>query len=149
MNAVLFRNAMACALLTLCLSANAQQLKIESQGEAAVEAEAKRLTAVAMEKALGQPPGGQGQVVFFRSAKSPGATAQVQENGSALGELPAGMYIVAFVAPGTHSYGVDDSGNTPVEVASGKTLYIQVIRNRNGRTQLLRSNPSAFQRASR
>lgn len=150
MNAVLFRSAMACALLALCLSTNAQQMKIESQGQAAVDAETQRMTAVAMAEALGQPPGGKGQVVFFRSAKSPGASAQVQENGSALGELPAGMYFVAIVAPGAHSYGVDDSGNTAaVNVAADKTHYVQVIRNRSGRTQLLRSNATAFQRASK
>lgn len=149
MKAMLFRSAMSCALLTLCLCANAQQMKIESQGEAATEAEMQRLNAVALVKELGQPPRGQGQVVFFRSAKSPGAAPDVLENGTALGELPSGMYFVALVEPGAHSYGVDIGGNTVVDVMPGKTYYMQVIRNRSGRAQLLRSNAAAFQRASK
>lgn len=149
MRPVLLRSAMSCFLFCLCLPAAAQQVKIESQGQAAVDAEAITLNAVAIAKALGQPPLGKGQVVFFRSAKSPGAAADVLENGIALGDLPAGMYFVALAAPGTHAYEVAGGNAATVSVGSGKTHYVQVIRNRSGNAQLLRSNASAFQRAAK
>jgi hypothetical protein len=153
MRPVLLRNAMSCLLIglsCLCLPAAAQTLKIESQGQAAVDAEAKMLEAVAIARTLGQPPAGKGQVVFFRSAKSPGAAPNVQESGVALGDLPAGMYLVALAAPGTHAYDLGGANTTvSVNVAPGKTHYVQVIRTRKGQAQLLRSNAAAFNRAAK
>lgn len=150
MRAVLLRSAMTCLLSAVCLAAGAQQVKIESQGQAAVESEAITLKAIAMARALGPPPAGKGQVVFFRSAKSPGTAPEVQENGVAVGELPAGMYLVALAAPGTHAYRVAGGASTAtISVAAGKTHYVQVIRNRSGHAQLLRSNAGAFQRAAK
>lgn len=149
MRNVLLRTVMPCLLACLCLPAGAQQVKIESQGQAAVESEAMALDAVALAKALGQPPLGKGQIVFFRSAKSPGAAPDVRENGAVLGDLPSGMYFVAVAAPGVHAYDVAGGNTATINVGSGKTHYVQVIRNRHGNPQLLRSSASAFQRAAK
>lgn len=146
MNAVLFRSAMACALLALCLPANAQQMKVESQGQAAVNAEKDALIAVAMSKAVGPPAAGQGQVVFFRSSKSPGAALEVDADGKAMGELPAGTYFAVPASAGTHAYASGDTGSLSMNVTAGRTYYVQVIRNRAGQPQLLRSTATKFQR---
>ena len=146
MKAVLFRSVLSCALLTLCLSATAQSLKIESQGQAAVDAEKDAMIAVAMSKAVGQPAAGKGQVVFFRSSKSPGPELEVDADGEALGELPAGMYFAAPASAGTHAYASGDAGSLSMNVAAGSTYYVQVIRDRAGRPQLLRSTATKFQR---
>lgn len=147
MKTVLFRSVLSCALLTLCLSAAAQSMKIESQGQAAADAEKDRIIAVAMSKAVGLPAAGEGQVVFFRAPKSPGAAVEVDADGEAMGELPAGMYFAAPASAGTHAYATGDAGSLSMNVTAGQTYYVQVIRNRAGQPQLLRSTATKFQRA--
>ena len=65
MKTIVFRSAMCCGLLAVALSASAQQVKIESQGEAAMESQKEALVAMSMSKAIGLPVAGKGQVVFF------------------------------------------------------------------------------------
>ena len=67
MKTVLFRSALSCALSIVALSASAQQMKVESQGEAAVEAQKEALVAMSMSKAIGLPAPGKGQVVSWRN----------------------------------------------------------------------------------
>ena len=146
MKTILFRSVLSCALLTLCLTAAAQSMKIESQGQAAVDAEKDAMIAVAMSKAVGLPADGKGQVVFFRSSKSPGAELELDADGEALGELPAGMYFAVPASAGAHTFAAGDAGVLSMNVAAGNTYYVQVIRDRTGRPQLLRSTATKFQR---
>ena len=148
MKTVLFRSVLSCALLTMWLPATSQTLKVESQGQAAVDAENDRIIAVAMSKAVGLPVAGKGQIVFFRTSKSPGAAVEVDADGEALGELPAGMYFAVPASAGTHAYTSGDVGSLSMNVTAGSTYYVQVIRNRAGRPQLLRSTATKFQRAT-
>lgn len=148
MKAVLFRSVLPCVLLVLGLPAAAQSLKVESQGQAAADAEKNRIIAVAMSKAVGLPTAGKGQVVFFRAGRSPGAAVEVDADGEALGELPAGMYFAVPASAGTHAYTSGDAGSLSMSVTAGSTYYVQVIRNRAGRPQLLRSTATKFQRAT-
>lgn len=149
MKAVLLRSALACTLLAVALSASAQQMKIESQGEAAVEAQKEALVAMSMSKAIGLPVAGKGQVVFFRSSRSPGAALDIHADGEAVGELPAGMYFAVPATAGTHAYATGNAGPLSVAVTTDKTYFVQVIRNRAGHPQLLRSTATRFQRAAR
>ena len=73
MRSILSRSALLAMLVALSLPVAAQKVKIENQGEASNTAEARTLTAEAVEKAVGKAPDGKSQVVFFRSARSPGA----------------------------------------------------------------------------
>lgn len=149
MKAVLFRSALSCTLLAVALSASAQQMKVESQGEAAVEAQKEALVAMSMSKAIGLPMAGKGQVVFFRSSRSPGAALDIHADGEAVGDLPPGMYFAVPATAGTHAYATGNAGPLSVAVSADKTYYVQVIRNRAGRPQLLRSTATKFQRATR
>ena len=149
MKAFVFRSAMSCGLLAVALSASAQQMKIESQGEAAVEAQKEALVAMSMSKAIGLPVAGKGQVVFFRSSKSPGAALDIHADGEVVGDLPAGMYFAVPATAGTHAYATGNAGPLSVAVTKDKTYYVQVIRDRAGRPQLLRSTAVKFERATR
>lgn len=150
MKTVLSRSALSCVLLAVALSASAQQLKIESQGEAAVEAQKEALVAMSMSKAIGLPVAGKGQVVFFRSSKSPGAALDIHADGEVVGDLPAGMYFAVPASTGTHAYATGNAGGPlSMSVSKDKTYFVQVIRDRAGRPQLLRSTATKFQRATR
>jgi hypothetical protein len=92
---------------------------------------------------------GKGQVVFFRSSKSPGAALDIHADGDAVGDLPAGMYFAVPATAGTHAYATGNAGPLSVAVTADKTYYVQVIRDRAGRPQLLRSTATKFQRATR
>ncbi len=134
------------ALSSFSLGAAAQKMKIESQGQA--EQEAQKATAIAksMEQSVGAPTAGMGQVVFFRSSKSPGEPIGLTADGASAGDLDAGMYLALPATPGTHPYG---PGTLPVTVKAGETKYVQVIRNRAGVAQLVASNASKFQATAR
>ena len=149
MRTVLFRSALSCTLWAVALSASAQQVKVESQGEAAVEAQEEALVAMSMSKAIGHPVAGKGQVVFFRSSRSPGAAVDIHADGEVVGNLPAGMYFAVPATAGTHAYATGDAGPVSVAVTADKTHFVQAIRDRAGRTQLLRSTATRFQRATR
>lgn len=149
MKTIRFRSALPCALLAIALSASAQQMKVESQGEAEVATQKEALVAMSMARAIGQPASGKAQVVFFRSATSPGAALGVQADGEVVGELPSGMYFTVPAAAGTHAYAAAGARPLSMAVTADKTYYVQVIRDRAGRAQLLRSNASRFERATR
>ena len=150
MRSVLFRSAMSCVLLALSLSVSAQEVKVESQGQAAVEAEApaeakaeatsesavesKAETTPAAEVAagngiIGAPPAGKGQIVFFRPSKFVGGAVgfKVREGTTELGKLRSGNYFVAAVDPGTHEYTVHSEAKDvlTLEVEAGETYYVQ------------------------
>ena len=148
MRSILSRSALLAMLVALSLPVAAQKVKIENQGEASVGAEAQALTAEAVEKAVGKAPEGKSQVVFFRSAKSPGESITVNENTEARVELDPGMYYVVATTPGAHAYATD-GGNFDLKTDTGKTYYVQVIRNQAGRAQLRASSADKFQRAAR
>lgn len=149
MKTIRFRSALPGALLAVVLSTSAQQMKVESQGEAEVATQKEALVAMSMAKAIGQPEAGKGQVVFFRSSKSPGAALGVHADGEAIGELPPGMYFAVPATAGTHAYATGSGSPLSVAVSKDKTYYVQVIRDRAGRPQLLRSNATKFERATR
>lgn len=149
MKTIRFWSAWPAALLGVALSTSAQQVKVESQGEAEVTTQKEALVAMSMAKAIGLPVAGKGQVVFFRSAKSPGAALDVHVDGRAVGELPPGMYFAVPAAAGTHAYAAGSANPLSIGVSADKTYYVQVIRDRAGRPQLLRSNATKFQRATR
>lgn len=131
------------------LPAAAQKVTVESQGQAAVEARAQALSAQAVAKAIGQPPAGQAQVVFFRAATSPGDTIGVEEGDTPLVRLDPGMYAVLTVTPGAHGFDAGGPAVLPVDAGAGQTRYVQAIRDRAGMPQLRRSSATSFQRAAR
>src|SRR4249919_3183856 len=100
-----FHGAIAIALLTLSFAAGAQQLKIESRGQAEEGAQKETATAAVITKSIGLPDAGKAQVVFFRSSKSPGEVIDVAADGASAGEVPAGMYLAVATSPCTHGYG--------------------------------------------
>ncbi len=140
------RSAVAFALLSLSLGVGAQQLKIESRGQAEEDAQKAAVTAAAITQAVGQPAAGKAQVVFFRSTKSPGADIDVLADGASAGDVPAGMYLAVAASPGTHDYG---PGALSLKLAAGETRYVQVIRNRAGQPQVRRSTANQFQNIAR
>ena len=146
----LLGSALFAMLLAVSLPLAAQKVVIENQGEASKAATAQMLTAEAVETAVGKAPSGRAQIVFFRSAKSPGSAVSVREaaGGEPLILLDAGMYFIATALPGAHSYATADTGPFPLDVEPGRTYYVQAIRNRNGATQLLRSNADKFARVA-
>lgn len=139
-------STLAASLFLLSADAAAQQVKIESQGQAEQNAQHKTAIAKSMADAVGAPLAGTGQVVFFRAANSPGAGIDVVADGSSEGEVGAGMYLAVAATPGTHAYG---PGTLAVSVKAGETRYVQVIRNRSGDPQLLSSNAAKFQNAAK
>lgn len=136
------RGLAAFALFALGFSAGAQEFKIITQGAAEEQSQKNAAVARAMAQAVGQPAAGMGQVVFFRSSRSPGAAIDVITDDASTGRVMAGTYVAFTAIPGTHAY---DPGNLPVSVKAGDTKYVQVIRNRAGQPQLLGSNAVRFQ----
>jgi hypothetical protein len=143
-------SALFALLLAASLPVAAQKVSIENQGEASKQATAQVLTAEAVENAVGKAPAGRAQVVFFRSSKSPGDAVSVRDaaGGLALIELDPGMYYIASAIPGPRSYATADMGPFPLDLEPGRTYYVQAIRNKNGRTQLLLSSADKFARAA-
>ena len=148
MRSIVFRGAASCALLAVSLAVAAQQAKFEIQGNAATEARKNEAIARAITEEIGAPPAGQGQVVFFRTSRSPGSAIPVSGDGKAVGELPSGMYFAAPASPGPHAYSTGDGGGVSVQVGPGQTHYVQVIRNRAGQPKLVRTTATMFQRAT-
>jgi hypothetical protein len=148
MCSMIVRGAASCALLALSLAAVAQQAKFEIQGNAATESRKNDAIARAITEEIGAPPAGKGQVVFFRTARSPGSAIPVSGDGMAVGELPAGMYFATPAVAGTHAYSPGDGGGLSVQVRTGQTHYVQVIRNRAGQPKLVRTTATMFQRAT-
>lgn len=145
MHRILIRVVFPCLLGALALAASAQQLKIESKGQAAEGAEQDAKLAVALSETLNLPKDGKAQVVLFRTPKSPGEDVSLSADGKPLGELPAGHYLPVSSTAGTHVFGTDTTALT-LNVDAGKTYFVQVIHDKTGRPKLLRSNATRFQR---
>ena len=143
-------SALFALMLFASLPLAAQKVKIENQGEAATTVEARELKSAAVEDAIGPPPAGRAQIVFYRSSTSPGNAVTVRDAAGSepLIMLDPGMYYVAVASPGTRSYATADTGPFPMDIDAGRTYYVQAIRNKGGDTQLLRSSADKFQRAA-
>jgi hypothetical protein len=142
--------AAALAFALLALPAFAQKVKIENQGQAAVDAAAHEMTVEAVEKDVGKAPAGKAQVVFFRSASSPGDPVGVRDaaGGMSMIDLEPGMYFVSTTTPGTRAYATADTGPFSMDLDAGRTYYVQVIRKKGGAAQLIRSSAEKFARAA-
>ena len=136
--------------VAIAMPAFAQKVKIENRGQAAEDVAAHELTALAIEKDIGKAPAGKAQVVFFRSASSPGDPVGVRDaaGGLSLVDLEPGMYFVSATTPGTRAYATADTGPFSMDLDAGRTYYMQVIRKRGGAAQLLRSSAEKFARAA-
>lgn len=93
---------------------------------------AAELAAVAVSAAagaIGTPPSGKGQIVFFRPSKFAGGAIgfKVREGQTELGKLRSGKYFVAVVEPGQHQYTVHSEAEDvlTLEVEAGETYYVQ------------------------
>ena len=79
--------------------------------------------------AIGAPPEGKGQIVFFREKKFAGSAIRykVREGTNELGKLSSGTYFVVPVDPGTHEYVVHSEAKDvlTLEVEAGETYYVQ------------------------
>ncbi len=148
MHRILVRVVLPCLLGALAFSASAQQLKIESKGQAAEGAEQDAKLAVALSETLHLPKDGRAQIVLFRTSKSPGEDISLSVDGKPLGELPSGMYLSASSEPGAHAYATE-AGALTLDVAAGKTYFVQIIRDKAGRPKLLRSSATQFQRVAK
>ncbi len=131
------------------LPAFAQKVKIENQGQAAVDEAAHELNAAAVEQDIGKAPAGKAQVVFFRSATSPGDPIGVRDaaGGMSLIDIEPGMYFKSTPPPGPRAYATADTGPFSMDLDAGRTYYVQVIRKRGGAAQLIRSSAEKFMRA--
>ena len=96
---------------------------------------AHELTVAAIEKDIGKAPAGKAQVVFFRSASSPGDPVGVRDaaGGLSLIDLEPGMYFVSATTPGTRAYATADTGPFSMDLDAGRTYYVQVIRKQRWR----------------
>lgn len=145
-----FKYVAVLAFAAATMPAFAQKVVIENQGEASKAATSHVLTAEAVEKDIGKAPSGRAQVVFFRSAKSPGENVAVRDaaGGVPLIELEPGTYFIATATPGSHAYATPDKGPFSMDLDAGRTYYVQAIRNKDGGTQLIRSSADKFARAA-
>lgn len=82
--------------------------------------------AVSAAPAVGAPPAGMGQVVFYRPS-SMGAliSCRVSEGDKVVNKLPPGKYFVQTTAPGIHEYAVHSEAKDTlrVNVEEGETTY--------------------------
>ena len=78
--------------------------------------------------AIGAPPEGKGQIVFFRDKKFTGAAIRykVREGAIELGKLSNGSYFVHVAEPGAHEYTVHSEAKDilNLEVEAGETYYV-------------------------
>lgn len=136
----------ALALLSCSMQpAFAQKVTIDNQGQAALNSENARIAARALGQAIGVPATGKGRVVLFRAANSPGGDIEVLSGNQSFGALAPGMYFAEDASPGVHSYGTQ-GGVLPIEVAAGKTYYVQVIRDRSGQSRVRVASADKFRR---
>lgn len=81
--------------------------------------------------AIGRPPPGHGQVVFFRpkSVLGVGQWFNVRENGKALGKLTNGAYFVQVTSPGLHTYSArlepELKDHLTLKVDAGETYFVE------------------------
>lgn len=92
----------------------------------AVATEPVAASAPALPGGLSAPPGGKGQIVFFRPAGQMGMalTFTVRENEAPLGRLGSARYFVHVAEPGIHEYEVGNNDTMRMEVEDGETYYV-------------------------
>ena len=142
MNALRIRVA-SCALFLLCLPAAAQNVRYEQSGQAFVmDLVQSRVESSMLRTVLGVPPSDRGQVVFYRPARGGDAAEAVaiQENGQAVGSVPADAFVVAAATPGVHAYRLDAGSNEiAFEVRPGQTYFVRIGTTRDA-GRLVRSD---------
>jgi len=108
--------------------------------------------------AIGPPPSGKGQVVFFRarSLLGTGQWFKVRENGAALGKLSNGAYFVRVTDPGVHVYTAktepEAKDQLRLEVDPGETYYVEGQLTKGvaiGVPDIIPSDRAAFDKASK
>lgn len=139
--------AMSCLLLAIPFGASAQKATVQNQGEASLRAEKTRVVAKAITNAVGAPMSGGGQVILFRAGNSPGEYIELTADGRVLGGLSPGMYFNVDAPDGMHAF-TADGAPLSVDVDTGKTHYVQVVRNRTGRAELRAVNADKFRRVA-
>jgi hypothetical protein len=79
--------------------------------------------------AVGTPPAGKGQVVFFRRSSLMGFPywTNIRENDAAYGKLSNGVYFVQALDPGPHTFNTSVLGKDAlkIEVDPGETYYVE------------------------
>jgi hypothetical protein len=79
--------------------------------------------------AVGAPPAGQGQVVFFRPGSMMGMAlgCTVRESGVELARLGSGKYYAVNFAPGSHQFTVESEAKDVLnmEIEPDETYYVQ------------------------
>jgi hypothetical protein len=108
--------------------------------------------------AIGPPPRGKGQVVFFRarSLLGTGQWFKVRENGAALGKLSNGAYFIRVTDPGVHVYTAatepEAKDKLRLEVDPGETYYVEGQLTKGvaiGVPDIAPSDRAAFDKASK
>jgi hypothetical protein len=108
--------------------------------------------------AIGAPPPGQGQVVFFRgkSLLGTGQWFNVREDGKALGKLENGAYFVQVTSPGPHTYTAktepEFNDSLKLQVDAGETYFVEGVLTKGvviGAADLEPSDRIAFDKASK
>lgn len=104
--------------------------------------------------AIGAPPAGKGQVVFFRPSAFGGMAVwfNVRENGVALGKLTNGVYFVATLDPGPHTFtaATENKDTLKLEVDDGETYYVKggiTMGIMMGEANIAPSDQAAFEKA--
>lgn len=101
----------------------------DATAPAATPAAASAAVAAPVAGAIGAPPEGKGQIVFFREKKFTGSLIRfkVREGETELGKLSNGVYFVVPVEPGTHTYTVHSEAKDvlTMEVEPGETYYVK------------------------
>jgi hypothetical protein len=104
--------------------------------------------------AIGQPPEGKGQIVFYRpSMMGMAIPCSVKENDALVSRLGYGRYFVTTVDPGKHSYMVKSEARDvfPIEVEEGETYYVKcsiAMGIMVGRPNLSPSDQASFEKVA-
>lgn len=162
--------AAGCALLTSAAFAQTETPADEPPAAAVVEQAAPETTttdetpadpaaeapAAAPEPAvLGEPPAGQGQIVFFRPPRfvAGGLSYSVREGDTGIGRLGSGRYFIHNTNPGIHEYNItgETTDTLRLEIEEGEVYYVlQTVNvgNLTGRPTLTPTTEANFQRNS-
>lgn len=127
-----------CALWTVATFAPAQDTAPAAAPTAAIEPATAEQTAAQpaptaaaaseLPEAIAPPPGGKGQIVFFRPSKFVGGGIgyKVREGETELGKLSNGSFFVHVAEPGIHAYVVHSEAKDVlnIEIEAGETYFV-------------------------